>query len=48
LLLEPEISYEVLVQVMDTIRVAERVADGSRRSYELFPDISIGDAPIPN
>ena len=50
LLLEPDISYEVLVQVMDTIRVAERLPDGARESvrYELFPEISIGDAPVPN
>jgi len=50
LLLEPDISYEVLVQVMDTIRVAERLPEGARQSvrYELFPEISIGDAPVPN
>ena len=50
LLLEPDISYEVLVQVMDTIRVAERVPAGGLQSvrYELFPEISIGDAPVLN
>jgi hypothetical protein len=50
LLLEPEISYEVLVQVMDTVRVAQRVPEGGREqiAYELFPEISIGDAPIVN
>jgi biopolymer transport protein ExbD len=50
LLLEPDISYEVVVQVMDTMRVAERVPDGSLQAvrYELFPEISIGDAPVPN
>jgi len=50
LLLEPDISYEVVVQVMDTMRVAERVPEGGRQSvrYELFPEISIGDAPILN
>jgi biopolymer transport protein ExbD len=49
-LLEPEISYEVLVQVMDTVRVAELVDDATRQvvRYELFPEISIGDAPILN
>ena len=50
LLLEPDISYQSLVEVMDAVRVAERV-DESRRQverYELFPEISIGDAPIPN
>jgi hypothetical protein len=50
LLLEPDISYEVVVEVMDTIRVADRVPDGGRQSvrYELFPEISIGDAPVLN
>jgi biopolymer transport protein ExbD len=41
ILLEPEIHYQRLVDVMDTLRVA-RVEHGSA---ELFPDISIGDAP---
>ncbi|MDX1562239.1 MAG: biopolymer transporter ExbD [Gammaproteobacteria bacterium] len=50
LLLEPDISYEVLVEVMDTVRVAELVDEASSEvvRYELFPEISIGDAPIPN
>lgn len=49
-LLEPDISYQVLVEVMDAVRVAEVVeADASRVSRaELFPEISIGDAPIRN
>lgn len=50
LLLEPDISYQVLVEVMDTVRVAE-LADETGREvvrYELFPEISIGDAPILN
>jgi len=50
LLLEPDISYEVLVQVMDTVRVTERIDEVERRAikYELFPEISIGDAPVLN
>jgi biopolymer transport protein ExbD len=50
LLLEPNIPYDVLVQVMDTVRVAEVVDDSTREvvRYELFPEISIGDAPILN
>ena len=49
-LLEPDISYQVLVEVMDTVRVAELMDDATREvvRYELFPEISIGDAPIPN
>lgn len=41
ILMEPEINYQRLVDVMDTLRVA-RVEQGTA---ELFPDISIGDAP---
>jgi biopolymer transport protein ExbD len=45
-LLEPNISYDTLVQVMDRVRVFE-VPDGlGTQQAELFPDISIGDAPI--
>jgi biopolymer transport protein ExbD len=45
-LLEPDISYDTLVQVMDHVRVFE-VPDGlNTEQAELFPDISIGDAPI--
>ncbi len=45
-LLEPDIPYDTLVQVMDHVRVFE-VPDGlSTEQAELFPDISIGDAPI--
>jgi biopolymer transport protein ExbD len=49
-LLEPNIPYQVLVEVMDTVRVTELVDDTRREvvRYELFPEISIGDAPIPN
>ena len=44
-LLEPGIAYDTLVQVMDHVRVFE-VANGfASGQAELFPDISIGDAP---
>jgi biopolymer transport protein ExbD len=46
ILLESEIPYDTLVQVMDRVRVAELVEDDSIRRKDLFPDISIGDAPI--
>ena len=40
----PDIAYDTLVQVMDTVRVYQLpVAPFSKA--ELFPDISIGDAP---
>jgi biopolymer transport protein ExbD len=45
ILLEPEISYDTVVQTMDTVRVFK--APDSTISYgELFPDVSVGDAPI--
>jgi hypothetical protein len=31
---------------MDTVRIAERVEDDSIVRRDLFPDISIGDAPV--
>ena len=46
ILLEPEINYDTLVQVMDTVRLYEIDEDGSLIQAELFPDISIGDAPM--
>jgi len=50
ILLEQDIQYDVLVQVMDTVRVFERVegSPGLATRYELFPEISIGDAPVLN
>ncbi len=44
LLLEPDISYDVIVQVIDKVRVAEQVRGGSLVKAELFPEIAIGDA----
>jgi biopolymer transport protein ExbD len=46
ILLESEIPYDTLVQVMDRVRVAELVEDDGVRRRDLFPDISIGDAPV--
>ena len=49
LLLEPEISYQLLVAVMDRVRVAEsRDADNRLVKSDLFPEVSIGDAPVLN
>ncbi len=45
-LLEPEIAYDLLVQVMDTVKTFEGVVDGEPARGELFPLVSIGDAPI--
>jgi len=46
ILLEADIAYDTLVQVMDRVRVEEVLTDDSVRRNDLFPDISIGDAPI--
>jgi len=51
ILLEQEIPYDTLVQIMDTVRISVEVEVGENdvrtlvRS-DLFPDISIGDAPL--
>jgi biopolymer transport protein ExbD len=45
LLLEADVPYDTLVQVMDRVRVARIVATDGFQSAELFPEISIGDAP---
>ena len=44
ILLEQEIAYDTLVQVMDTVRVFS-VAENAWTFGELFPDVSVGDAP---
>jgi biopolymer transport protein ExbD len=45
-LLEPDTPYNTLVQVMDRTRVVEVNAGLSSVQAELFPDVSIGDAPV--
>jgi len=45
LLLESEIDYDTVVQVMDNIRIASVFQAGAMQSAELFPEIAIGDAP---
>ena len=46
ILLESDIPYDTLVQVMDRVRVAELIEEDSVIRKDLFPDISIGDAPV--
>ena len=46
ILLEADIPYDILVQVMDRVRVSETVLDNAIVRTDLFPDISIGDAPV--
>ena len=45
LLLEPSIDYKTMIQVMDRVRFADVVSALNVETVELFPDISIGDAP---
>ena len=44
-LLEPDIQYDYLIQVMDTVRSVEIDEGGETTRAELFTAISIGDAP---
>jgi biopolymer transport protein ExbD len=47
-LMEPDIEYDYLIQIMDAIRGAEVQIEGSEeviKKIVLFPNISIGDAP---
>ena len=53
ILLEQDVAYDTVVQIMDTVRVAEEIEvdedDADSKSIvrsDLFPDISIGDAPV--
>ena len=46
ILLEADIAYDTLVQIYDRVAVREAIEDDAIRRYELFPVISIGDAPI--
>lgn len=46
LLLEPSIDYKTLITTMDHVRSADVVQVTSVETIELFPDISIGDAPV--
>lgn len=45
LLLEPGVSYKTMIEVMDHVRSADVVQVASLETVELFPEISIGDAP---
>ncbi len=46
-LAQPDTAYDALVQVMDVVReVRPKGIDPKAPSFELFPDISIGDAPV--
>jgi len=46
ILLEPDTPYDTIVQVMDRTRILEVNAGLSTVQAELFPEVSIGDAPL--
>lgn len=47
ILMEPDIKYDYLIEIMDAVREADVREEGSKeiRKTVLFPTISIGDAP---
>ncbi|MGH8175151.1 MAG: ExbD/TolR family protein [Steroidobacter sp.] len=45
ILLEPDTPYDVVVQTMDTVRTFPAQQGSSVVQAELFPEISVGDAP---
>ncbi len=45
-LAEPDTAYDTIVQVMDAVRSGHMVQGNTLMHAELFPNISIGDAPI--
>ena len=47
LLLERDIPYDYMIQVMDVMRSFDVPDSKTFERAELFPDISIGDAPVP-
>ena len=46
-LLESEIPYDTMVQTMDTMKSFDTLLDGQPVRGELFPQIAVGDAPMP-
>ena len=46
ILAQPDTPYDVLVQVMDAVRSGHQVQGAKVVRVDLFPDISIGDAPV--
>lgn len=45
LLFSSDTSYNTMIQVMDNVRSTQLVRVGTLETVELFPDISLGDAP---
>ena len=47
MLLEEDIPYDTMVQAMDTMKSFDTEIDGQPVRGELFPQIAVGDAPVP-
>ncbi len=45
LLLEPGVNYKTMIEVMDHVRTTQVLNNATVETVELFPSISIGDAP---
>lgn len=45
ILMEKDTQYDHLIHTMDAVRTTHQIQDGKNVKVELFPDISIGDAP---
>ncbi len=48
ILMEPQTDYQTLVSAMDAVRSFKAVVAASVVDAELFPEISLGDAPVLN
>jgi len=48
ILSEADIEYDILIQIMDHVRMHEVTVNGVKALEDLFPGLSIGDAPIVN
>ena len=46
LLLEPEVPYNTLIATMDAVRMVAQKAGQKGSQIDLFPEVSIGDAPV--
>ncbi|MGJ8693674.1 MAG: biopolymer transporter ExbD [Thalassotalea sp.] len=46
ILLAPDVNYQVIVTAMDTVRSFKTVVAANLVNAELFPNISLGDAPV--
>lgn len=46
LLLDPDVKYDTLIATMDVVRGYDEFSGKNRIRRDLFPDVSIGDAPI--